>query len=105
MDFVMGENGQMFVETETIGIIVRIPKNTARLQLAASFLDEDGTPQTLRRVMDVSDIRDARNDFIDNVEAGDDYDAVYVVTDKGLRWLDELEQKRQSMKSNYEDCK
>ena len=37
------------------------------------------------------EIADARQDFLDNVEDGDDYDAIYTLTEEGERYLDSLQ--------------
>ena len=86
------------VELQEINIFAKIPENAARLTLTVQYFDDDGNPQTAYKVMNAEDIRQARKDFLDYVEDGDDYDALYVVTEEGKRWIEELERSRQ------EDC-
>ena len=76
---------------EQYHIIVNIPKNTVKLRLEAKFLDESDEIKTAHIDMNVNDIYEARRDFLDNVEDGDDYDAVYRITEKGKEYLRQLE--------------
>ena len=91
-------NEEIIVELDEINIFAKIPENTARLTLTVQYFDDDGNPQTAQKVMNAEDIRQARKDFLDYVEYGDDYDALYIITEEGNRWIEELERSRQ------EDC-
>lgn len=68
------------------GVIIKIPENTVRLEITASVMDEDGNVVKAHTILNPSDIYDVRKDFMDYV-GDDDYDAVYVLTEKGRREL------------------
>lgn len=75
-------------DTEIIHIILEIPKETVRLKVDATLLDESGTPYDVFMTMNPSEIREARQDFLENVGLGDDYDGYFVLTDKGREMLE-----------------
>jgi hypothetical protein len=79
------------IEVDEINIILKIPKESVRLVVSATVLDNDGKTMKLEKTLSVSDIMAARKDFLDYVEEGDDYDVRYVLTDKGLEYLKELD--------------
>ena len=79
------------VELEEMNIFLRIPKEAVALEVTASLLDGNGKVQKVKTSLSVSDIRDRRQDFLDNVEDGDDYDARYVLTEEGKAYLESLE--------------
>lgn len=87
----MCEHDENVLNIDTINIIAQVPVNTSHLTLTAQYFDGDGSPVKVESVMNASDLYRARKDFLDNVEGGDDYNAVYVITDKGRRWLEEME--------------
>lgn len=68
---------------EIIHIIIEIPKETARLEVTATMLGDDMKPYKAYMKLTASDIRQAREDFLENVEDGDEYDVLYVATDLG----------------------
>ena len=76
------------LETDFINIIVKIPSETVRLEVNAVFLDEGGIPYNAVMTMNPSDIFKARQDFLDNVDFGDDYDGYFTLTDKGKEMLE-----------------
>ena len=78
------------LELEEMNIFLRIPKDAVALEVTASLLAEDGKVMMVSKKLAVSDIRDQRQAFIDNVEDGDDYDARYVLTDEGRDYLEQL---------------
>ena len=90
----MKENTEGYIELEEINIIAKIPESTSRLTIIAQYFDNDGNPVKVSKVMNTADIRNAREDFLDNVECGDDYDAYYVITEEGRRYLEEIEAER-----------
>jgi hypothetical protein len=55
-------------------------------------INEDDKSVKVSRRLSAEDIRAARQDFLDNVEDGDDYDARYVITDEGLKYLASLKE-------------
>lgn len=66
------------------GVIIKIPENTVRLEIIASVMDEDGNVVKAHTTFNPSDVYAARKDFMDYV-GDDDYDAVYMLTEKGRR--------------------
>ena len=80
------------IELEEMNIFLRIPKEAVALEVTASLLDPDGKLMKVKTSLSVSDIRDRRQDFLDNVEDGDDYDARYVLTDEGRAYLERLQE-------------
>ena len=79
------------IEVDEMNVILKIPKNSVRIKLEAVLLPDDGDKLiTVYKRLNLEEIRKARQDFLDNVEGGDDYDAVYVLTDKGREYLDGL---------------
>ena len=76
------------LDTDFIHIIIDVPEETVRLEVKATLLDAKGAPYDASMIMEPSDIRKARQDFLDNVELGDDYDAMIVLTDKGREMLE-----------------
>lgn len=80
------------IEVEEENIILRIPRDAAGIEVTATLIGEDEKVQKISRKLSVSDIREARQAFLDNVEFGDDYDAKFVLTEKGQKYLDGLEE-------------
>lgn len=78
------------IELDLINIILPIPKQTVSMELTVKIMDGDKI-QTVCKPFTISDIHDMRQNFLDNVEFGDDYDAVYTITEEGKRYLEELE--------------
>ena len=79
------------MELEEMNIFLRIPKDAVALEVTASLLAEDGKVMKVSKKLAVSDIRDQRQAFLDNVEDGDDYDARFVLTEEGRDYLEQLE--------------
>jgi len=80
------------IQLEDMGVIIRIPKEAVRLTMTVLILDEDGNLQEVVAEFSASDIREARQAFLDNVEFGDDYDAIWQLTEKGRRQLAEMKE-------------
>ena len=78
------------LELAETNIIMKIPENAVSLEVTAKMIDENGELISVGKTMNVQDIFQARKDFLDNIIDGDDYDAKYVLTDKGREWLDSL---------------
>lgn len=74
---------------DMINIILKIPKDTVALKIKAHIY-RDGAIEEAESSIGVDEVRQARQDFLDNVEAGDEYDAVYKLTEKGKAYLEEL---------------
>lgn len=77
------------VELDEYNLIIKIPRESIKLEIKAVFLDDNDELTTVSKTLKLSDIQEARKDFLENVEDGDDYDARYVLTDKGREWLEE----------------
>ena len=78
-----------YVELDEMNVIVKIPKDTVRLTMDCTILQDDSDElHTVQARLNHEDIQAARGAFLENVEDGDDYDAVYTITDKGRAWLD-----------------
>ena len=77
------------VELDEMNVILRITKEAVSLELNAGILDEAGKLRKVGKRLSVSEIREARQAFLDNVE-GDDYDARFVITEEGRRYLESL---------------
>ena len=101
----MDEKNEEYVELKEINIIAKIPEHASRLTITAQYFDDDGNPVKVSKVMNAADIRNAREDFLDNVEDGDDYDCYYTITEEGRRWLDGLEAQRNNTQNKDEDFK
>lgn len=79
------------VELDEINIILNIPANAARLDVTAYLFDDDGKSVKVQSVLNAEQIRKCRIDFLENVDGGDDYDARYVLTEAGKKWLEDIE--------------
>lgn len=86
-DYKIGED----IQLEEMNVILKIPANAARLEMTVHMFDDEGEAMKVHTCIDASMIRDARQAFLDNVEFGDDYDAKFVLTEKGREWLDAID--------------
>lgn len=82
------------IELEEMNIFLKIPTAAAAITVEAILLDDDGKTQKVRKHLNIADIHTARQDFLDYVDGGDDYDAKFIITDEGRRYLEELESGR-----------
>ena len=80
------------VKVDEMNIICKIPKAAASVTITAVIVDENDEPLKMMRRLSTEDIRIARQDFLDNVEDGDDYDGRFVITDEGMEYLKQLKQ-------------
>ena len=80
------------LELNEMNIFLRIPEEAIGLTVIAKILDENGNPIEVQQVLSVKDIFKARKDFLDNVLDGDDFDAQYVLTEKGIASLQDEEE-------------
>ena len=80
----------MEIELDLMNIITKIPKEAVEVRIDATIY-HDGKLEIVHTGMNMDEIREARQDFLDNVEAGDDYDAIYTLTEEGERYLDSLQ--------------
>ena len=84
------------VTLEMMNVILKIPKEAVSLELTVGIIDDDGELRKVFTKMTASEIREIRQDFLDNVEGGDEYDALYVITEEGRRRLEELKRTEMS---------
>lgn len=75
---------------EEMNVIMRIPENAAAITVEAMVIEEEKAVWVKKR-MGLKDITKARQDFLANVEDGDDYDTKFVITEEGRKWLEEME--------------
>ena len=76
------------VELEENGIVVNIPKNAVALSIHAKVLNADGEIINVQKDLTADDIYEARRDYDDNY---DDPNARYVITEEGIKYLEERE--------------
>jgi hypothetical protein len=88
----MGKMELKEVELQEINIILKIPENAFFLEVKASLMDENGQLMNVMKKLPVQDIFKARQDFLQNVEDGDEYDARYVLTDESMEYLTGLQE-------------
>ena len=74
---------------ELINIIVKVPENTVACRFTAKML-QDGKLVEAHMEMSPKEFRQARQDFLDNVYGGDEYDATYALTEEGKAYADRL---------------
>jgi hypothetical protein len=83
----MAENMEQELDCELINIIVKVPENTVACKFTATMITDDGKLQDAEMKMNATEFRQARQDFLENVDGGDDYDAMYTLTEKAKREL------------------
>ena len=71
------------IELEEINIILKIPKESVKLQVIAFIPDENDDTKLAKVHANISpsELREMRKNFLDNL-LDDDYDARYVLTEK-----------------------
>lgn len=87
----MAENFDLHQEYtgDLINIIVQVPKETVACRFTAKML-MNGKLVEAHMEMTPEEFRQARQDFLDEVEGGDDYDKLYVLTEEGRAYVDRL---------------
>ena len=80
---------QQELDCELINIIVKVPAETVTCGFTAKLL-QDGKLIEAHMEMTPEEFRQARQDFLDNVEGGDDFDKVYRLTEEGKAYVDKL---------------
>ena len=78
------------VELEEMPIILYIPKDSVAIELISTMFDENGELMRVSRKISISEIYKYRQDFLDNVEFGDEYDAEYTFTEEGRAYAEKL---------------
>lgn len=87
----MAENMELQQEYKgnLIHIIVQVPEETVACSFTAKML-VNGKLQDAHMEMTPYEFRQARQDFLDEVYSGDDYDKVYKLTEEGRKYADKL---------------
>lgn len=78
------------IELEEMGIIIRVPKESVSVTVTAHVMSDTGDIIKVQKQLSPSELRQARADFLDEVVLGDDYDAEFVLNDKGLDYAEQL---------------
>ena len=76
---------QNMIDLEEIDVVIRIPKNSARIRITVDVFEND-EQLSVHRILNPADIFQARQDFIDLVGDED----VYELTDRGKKLASEL---------------
>lgn len=79
------------IELEEQHIFCRIPKNTLKMRIECTVII-GGKEQKVHKELMLDEINKAREDFLENVEGGDDYNTYYELTDKGKELIERLKQ-------------
>ena len=85
-----GKSKTEILELDEMNVIIRIPKAAASVTVNAVIIDENDKAVKVSRKLSADDIRKARQDFLDNVVLGDDYDARFVLSEEGKKYLERL---------------
>lgn len=80
---------QQELDCELINIIVKVPKETVACRFMAKLL-LNGELKEAHMEMTPEEFRQARQDFLDNVDGGDDFDKVYRLTEEGKAYVEKL---------------
>jgi hypothetical protein len=91
----MAESMEQELDCELINIIVKVPKDTVACRFTTKML-QGGKLIEAHMEMTPEEFRQARQDFLDNVEGGDEYDKVYVLSEEGKAWLDKREKEHEN---------
>ena len=73
---------------QMMNIILDIPDSTFHLDVVAKMIDDDESTKIVTARLGLADIRRMRQDFLDNVAGGDDYNAVYTLSEQGRKRLE-----------------
>lgn len=84
----MGKKKGEEIKVDQHPVILWIPKNSIYATMEVTLVDDDGKMFKIKKKFNNDALVDARKDF--NEQVGDDkYYVKYVLTDKGLDWLEE----------------
>ena len=73
---------------QMMNIILDIPDSTFHMDVVAKMIDDDESTKIVTARLGLADIRRMRQDFLDNVEGGDDYNAVYTLSEQERKRLE-----------------
>ncbi len=65
------------VDLEEHNIILAVPIDAIALDIVVKILDDNGIVRRFQKTLKISDIMNARSDFVENVEFSDNYDSEY----------------------------
>lgn len=71
-------------------IILQVPEGSISAELTLTVMDDDLTVHEERQHMMRRDIKNARAQFLRYIPDGDEYDAVYMLTDEGRAMLEAM---------------
>lgn len=83
----MEENENEYVELNERNIVIRVPENTVKITLKCRVYHENELIDAMRE-LEMSEVQDA---FRLADEYYDDPDVRYAITDKGMEYLDKLD--------------
>lgn len=101
-DFLMSQEGYFRDYPQLLGedapmipVIIKLPDMTYRVQLSnlvdvSGDMDKELTTRSGGKTFERREIRQMRRDFLNYVPEGDEYDAVYTLTDEGRAELERL---------------
>ena len=76
-------------DEDYIHIILPVPKDTVTVSVTAKMI-QNGKLIEAKTDMTPEDFRQLRQDFLDEVEDGDDYDKVWSLTEEGKEYAERL---------------
>lgn len=79
-------------DSENQAIIMQVPEGAINAELKLAVMDADLTVHEEKQHMARRDIKNARAQFLQYIPDGDDYDAVYVLTDEGRALVEKQEE-------------
>lgn len=91
----------MKIDLEEMNVIIRIPKNSKKLEIRITLDDNTDTKtKKVKKKFKRKEIQEARNAFLGNVEFGDDYDDTFVLTDEGMEYLKSINMSKENSSDN-----
>ena len=85
-------------DEDFIHIILPVPKDTVTVSVTAKMI-QNGKLIEAKMDMTPEDFRQLRQDFLDEVDGGDEYDKVWSLTEEGKKYADELLRKEGGRKA------
>jgi hypothetical protein len=76
-------------DEDFIHIILPVPKDTVTVSVTAKMI-QNGKLIEAKMDMTPENFRQLRQDFLDNVEDGDEYDGVWSLTEEGKEYVERL---------------
>lgn len=76
-------------DEDFIHIILPVPKDTVTVSVTAKMI-QNGKLIEAKMDMTPEDFRQLRQDFLDEVDGGDEYDKVWELTEEGRKYAEKL---------------